>query len=62
MTKLASSNLAILATARSRDDGIAVRPSDLKPAAAAKAAAKLVELALVREVRTKGDMLAWRED
>ena len=62
MIKLAPSHLAILTSAFGRDDGIAVRPRDLKPAVAAKVAAKLVELALVREVRTKGDMPPWRED
>lgn len=62
MIKLTSSHLAILASACSRDDAIAVRPSDLKPAVAAKAGVKLVELGLVREVRAKGDMPAWRED
>lgn len=62
MIKLTSSYLAILASACSRDDALAIRPSDLKPAAAAKAGLKLVELGFVREVRTKGDMPAWRED
>ncbi len=62
MTKLTPSHLAILASASSREDGLCVRPGDLKPAAAAKAAARLVELALVREVRAKGDMPTWRED
>ena len=61
MTKLTPSHLAILASACTRDDGIAIRPRDLKPAAAAKAGAKLIELALVREVRAKGDMPAWGE-
>ena len=62
MIKLTSTHLAILASACSRDDALAIRPCDLKPAAAAKAGAKLVELGLVREVRAKGDMPAWRED
>ena len=62
MIKLTSSHLAILASACSRDDALAIRPSDLKPAAAAKAGVKLVELGLVREVRAKGDMPVWRED
>lgn len=62
MIKLTSSHLAILASACGRDDALAIRPSDLKPAAATKAGAKLVELGLVREVRAKADMPAWRED
>ena len=65
MTKLTPSQLAFLASASSRDDALAMRPSDFKPAAAAKAGAKLVELGLVREVRevrAKGDMPVWRED
>jgi hypothetical protein len=62
MTKLTPSHLAILASACGRDDGLAVRPDTLKPAAAAKAAAKLIELEVVREVRAKGDMPVWRGD
>ena len=62
MIKLTSTHLAILASACSRDDALAIRPSNLKPAAAAKAGAKLVELGLVREVRAKADMPVWRED
>ena len=62
MIKLTSTHLAILTLACSRDDAVATRPSDLKPAAAAKAGMKRVELGLVREVRAKGDMPAWRED
>ena len=62
MTKLTASHLAILASACRRDDGAILLPSNLKRAAAAKAGAKLVELGLVRELRAKGDMPAWRED
>ena len=62
MIKLTSFHLAILSSACSRDDALAIRPSDLKPAAAAKAGLKLVELGFVREVRAKGDMPTWRED
>ena len=62
MIKLSLSHLAILASACSRNDALAIVPTDLKPAAAAKTGTKLVELGLAREVRAKGDMPAWRED
>ena len=62
MTKLTNTQVAVLASACQREDGLATRPTSLRPAAAVKVAAKLIELGLVREVRAKGDAPAWRED
>jgi hypothetical protein len=62
VTKLNPTQLSILAAADGREDGGLIRPSNLRPAAAAKIAAKLIEARLVREVRAKGDLPVWRED
>ena len=62
MTKLTNTQVAVLASACQREDGLATRPASLRPAAAVKVAAKLIELGLVREVRAKGDAPVWRED
>ena len=62
MTKLTNTQVAVLTSACQREDGLATRPASLRPAAAAKVAAKLIELGLVREVRAKGDAPVWRED
>ena len=55
MTKLTNTQVAVLTSACQREDGLATRPASLRPAAAVKVAAKLIELGLVREVRAKGD-------
>ena len=62
MTKLTNTQVAVLTSACQREDGLATRPASLRPAAAVKVAAKLIELGLVREVRAKGDAPVWRED
>ena len=62
MIKLTDNHLEILGQASDREDGLVTRPQSLKPAAATKVAAKLVDLGLVREVRAKGDMPIWRTD
>ena len=62
MIRLTQQQIAILASAQARPDGCATRPTTLKPAAAAKAAAKMIEQGLVRELRAKGDAPVWRED
>ena len=62
MTKLTNTQVAVLTSACQREDGLATRPTSLRPGAAAKVAARLIELGLVREVRAKGDAPAWRED
>ena len=62
MSKLTTMQIDVLASACARDDGLAVRPTTLKPAAAAKIAAKLIELGLVRTLRAKWEMPVWRVD
>ena len=62
MTKLTNTQVAVLASACRNEDGLATRPTSLRPAAAAKVTTKLIELGLVREVRAKGDAPVWRED
>lgn len=62
MIKLTATHLDILSAATAREDGLAVKPVALKPAGAAKIAARLIELGLVRELRAKADMPVWRED
>lgn len=62
MIKLTVMHLNILGPASGREDGLIKRPSNLRPAASAKVAAKLIERGLVREVRAKDDMPIWRTD
>ena len=62
MTKLTATQLTILSAASARNDGLVIRPAALRPAGAAKIAAKLLEQGLVRELRAKDDMPAWRKD
>jgi hypothetical protein len=62
MTKLSDTQLVVLSKAAARDDGIATVPEGLNKAAAAKVAASLVSRKLMREIRSKPDMRAWRDD
>jgi hypothetical protein len=62
MTKLTDAQLIVLTSACKRDDGLAVLPAGMKPAAAAKLAAGLVNKGLVREIRAKSGTPIWRED
>ncbi len=62
MIKLTTTQLTILSAASARDDGLVIRPAALRSGGAAKIAAKLLEQGLVRELRAKEDMPAWRED
>ena len=62
MIKLTITHLTILAPTNAREDGLIVRPPSLKPAVAAKLAAKLIEHGLVRELRAKDEMPIWRID
>src|SRR6476660_5067057 len=62
MPKLSDTQLIILSKAAGRDDGIAIVPDGLNKAAAAKVAASLVSRKLMREVRSKPGMPAWRDD
>ena len=62
MIKLTATCRTILAAAAAREDSFVIRPEALRLAGAAKIAAQLLELGLVRELRAKGDMPVWRED
>ena len=62
MAKLTDTQLIILSSAEARDDGIAVVPSKLNEAAAAKVGASLIARKLMREVRSKPGMPVWRQD
>ncbi len=62
MIKLTNTQVAVLASACQHEDGLATCPTSLRPSAAAKVTARLIELGLVREVRAKGDAPVWRED
>jgi hypothetical protein len=62
MTKLSDTQLMVLSKAAAREDGIATVPEGLNKATAAKVAASLVSRKLMREVRSKPDMPAWRDD
>src|SRR4051794_22108986 len=62
MPKLTDTQLIVLSSAIQRDDGIAVLPAKLKGGAAAKVIKSLIDQALLKEVRVKPDMPAWRRD
>ena len=52
----------VLASACAHADGLATRPTQLKPAQAVKVLATLVEAGLVREVRARAEAPVWRHD
>ena len=62
VAKLTDTQLIVLSKAAAREDGIAMVPDRLNKAAAAKVAASLVSRKLMREVRSKPGMPAWRDD
>jgi hypothetical protein len=62
MVRLTDTQLIVLSKAAAREDGIAMVPDRLNKAAAAKVAASLVSRKLMREVRSKPGMPAWRDD
>ena len=62
MTKLTDTQLIVLSSASQRDDGLAIRPTNLKPSAALKVASALTAKGFVREIRAKLDAPVWRED
>ena len=62
MAKLTDTQLIVLSKAAGREDGIATIPDRFNKAAAAKVAASLVSRKLMREVRSKPGMPAWRDD
>jgi hypothetical protein len=61
-TKLTDMQLVILSAASQRKDGCLIAPSTLKGGAAQKLAAKLLKSGLVREIKAKAGMEAWRRD
>lgn len=62
MTKLTDSQLMLISSASAREDGAAVRPPRMMKAAAMKVGASLVARKLMREMRAKPGMPAWRDD
>ncbi len=60
--KLTDTQLALLSAASQREDRCLVAPKNLKGGAAQKVAAKLLAAGLVREIKTKPGMEAWRRD
>src|ERR1041385_2160910 len=62
MRKLTDTQLIVLSSAVQRDDGIALLPAKLKGGAAAKVIKSLIDQGLLKEVRAKPDMPAWRRD
>ena len=56
MAKLSDTHFIVLAAAAARDDGHAVIPDTMKPAAATKLGSSLVDRKLFREIRSKPGM------
>src|SRR5271156_4125822 len=62
MAKLSDTQLMVLSNAAAREDCAAVVPPKMNRATAAKVGSSLVARKLMREVRTKPGMPAWRAD
>ena len=62
MAKLSGTHSNVLAAAAARDDGYAVIPATMKPAAATKLGSSLVDRKLFREMRSKPGMPVWYAD
>jgi hypothetical protein len=62
MAKLTDSQLVVLSKAAAREEGAAVVPPKLNKAAAAKIGSSLIGRKLMREIRSKPGMPAWRKD
>ena len=60
--KLTDTQFAILSEASQRKDRFLIPPKTLKAAAAQKVATKLLKAGLVREIKAKTGMEAWRRD
>ena len=60
--KLTDTQFAILSEASQRKDRCLIPPKTLKGAAAQKVATKLLKAGLVREIKAKTGMEAWRRD
>ena len=62
MPKLSDVQSTVLAAAAARDDGFAIIPTTMKPAAATKIGSSLVDRKLFREMRSKPGMPVWYAD
>ena len=60
--KLTDTQLVLLSGASQRDDHCLVPPTGARPGSTQKAAAKLLDVGLVKEVRARKDMPVWRRD
>src|SRR6516165_6151018 len=60
--KLTDAQLVMLSAAAQREDRCLTAPDKMKGAIPTKVGEKLVKLGLVREVRAKAGMPAWRRD
>ena len=60
--KFNDTQLVMMSAAAQREDRCLVAPQNLKGAAVRKVAEKLVAAGLVREIRAKPGMSAWRRD
>ena len=60
--KFSDTQFAILSEASQRKDRCLIPPKTLKAAAAQKVATKLLKAGLVREIKAKSGMEAWRRD
>jgi len=62
MSKLTDTQLVILSAAAQRDDHVVVLPKTLKGGAATKVVKTLIAKDLIKEVKAKPDVPAWRRD
>jgi len=62
MAKLTDTQLIVLSAAAAREDGLATRPARLTSSAATKVGLSLVARKLMREIRARPGMPAWRDD
>ena len=60
--KLTDTQLVLLSAASQRDDHCLVPPTGARLSPARKAAAKLLNAGLVKEIRARKDMPVWRRD
>jgi hypothetical protein len=61
-SRLTDTQIMMLSSASQREDRCLIPPTDSKGGAARKAAAKLLAAGLVREIKAKAGMEAWRRD
>jgi hypothetical protein len=60
--KLTDAQLAMMSAAAQREDRCLTAPATMRDAAISKVSAKLAKLGLLREIRAKAGMPAWRRD